>query len=348
MGYDLGMKCSFRKVLTVCLSLCFTTAISTTALAQADTSLHLTVANPVVSILVKPGAQYVLPIRVQNAGASTEKIRVGLMKFSAGSETGSPKLADVTNEDTFATWISFNIKTFDLQPQEWKTVFVTFTVPANAGFSYFPAIVFARDDVVDQESSSQLLLRGAAACLVLLGIDRPDAVRSLNLTSFTVDKQFYEYLPVTFSVRVANTGNTFILPRGNIFIDHGSVKGIANFIINNQHGSVLPNSTRAYTDSSWVDGFPAYTTSGGNGSTETKLNWDTSQASKIRFGKFTANLVLVYNDGTRDVPVEAHVDFWVIPWRLICGLVALLILSGLGVYFLMKKIFTGVKRLRRE
>lgn len=337
-----------RKVFTVCLSLLFTVALSPLASAQADTSLHLTVANPVVSILVKPGATFVLPIRVQNAGAFTEKIKVGIVKFSAGSETGSPQLADLTSEDVFANWISFNIKTFEIQPQEWKTITATFTVPANAGFSYFPAIVFARNDVLNQKPGSQLLLRGAAASLVLLGIDRPDAVRSLSLASFTVDKQFYEYLPVTFSVRVTNTGNTFVLPRGNIFIDHGSVKGIANFTVNNQHGSVLPDSTRAYTDSSWTDGFPTYTTFVANGSTETKLNWDTSQISKIRFGRFTANLVLVYNDGTRDVPVEAHVDFWVIPWRLLGGLGALIILVGFGMYFLIKNIYIGVRRFRRE
>ena len=341
------MKRSLRKVCTVCLSLFFTLAIFPLASARADTSLHLTVANPVVSLSIKPGAQYVLPIRVQNAGASSEKIKVGLMKFSAGAETGSPLLADLTSDDIYAKWISFNIKMFEIQPQEWKTITATFTVPVNAGFSYFPAIVFSRDDVVSQSSSAQLELRGAAASLVLLGIDRPDAVRSLSLASFTVDKPFYEYLPVTFTVRVTNNGNTFVLPRGNIFIDHGSTKGVAAFTINNQHGSILPDSTRAYTDSSWTDGFPVYSPFVANSSTETKLNWDTNQISKIRFGRFTANLVLVYNDGTRDIPVEAHADFWVIPWRLLLGLLVLLILVGLGAYFLTKNIFTGVKRFRR-
>ncbi|MBA3757574.1 hypothetical protein H0X09_01800, partial [Candidatus Saccharibacteria bacterium] len=49
---------------------------------------------------------------------------------------------------------------------------------------------------------------------------------------------------------------------------------------------------------------------------------------KLRFGHYTADLVLVYNDGQRDVPVTASVSFWVVPWRLlgvIFGLAVLIV-----------------------
>ncbi|QQR78613.1 MAG: hypothetical protein IPJ68_06110 [Candidatus Moraniibacteriota bacterium] len=51
-------------------------------------------------------------------------------------------------------------------------------------------------------------------------------------------------------------------------------------------------------------------------------------------------MLLVYDDGTRDIPIEGVVSFWVMPWRLIAGAVfnfALII--GLGWY---------VIRLRRR
>jgi hypothetical protein len=41
--------------------------------------------------------------------------------------------------------------------------------------------------------------------------------------------------------------------------------------------------------------------------------------------------VLVYSDGERDVPVTMSKTFWVIPWRLIAGVVLLLALVVVGI-----------------
>ena len=62
-----------------------------------------------------------------------------------------------------------------------------------------------------------------------------------------------------------------------------------------------------------------------------ELSWDFNQASKLRYGKYTARLLLVYDDGQRDVPIESVVSFWVMPWRLIgvALIVALFALIGL-------------------
>jgi hypothetical protein len=46
---------------------------------------------------------------------------------------------------------------------------------------------------------------------------------------------------------------------------------------------------------------------------------------KLRWGKYTANLLLVYDDGTKDVPIEGTLSFWVIPWRLIFGAIGLVV-----------------------
>ncbi|MBI2439455.1 MAG: hypothetical protein HYV45_02555, partial [Candidatus Moranbacteria bacterium] len=47
------------------------------------------------------------------------------------------------------------------------------------------------------------------------------------------------------------------------------------------------------------------------------LKWDWNDASKLRFGKYQAKLLLIYDDGTRDIPIEGMVSFWVVPWRII-------------------------------
>jgi hypothetical protein len=62
-----------------------------------------------------------------------------------------------------------------------------------------------------------------------------------------------------------------------------------------------------------------------------ELQWNWADASKLRWGKYTAKLLFVYDDGKRDVPVEGEVSFWVIPWRLVGGgiFVAIFVLIGL-------------------
>ena len=71
-----------------------------------------------------------------------------------------------------------------------------------------------------------------------------------------------------------------------------------------------------------------------------ELKWDWGQASKLRWGKYTAKMLLIYDDGQRDVPIEGEVSFWVVPWRLI-GVV--LFNFGLIMYLLWY-----VRRLRRR
>jgi hypothetical protein len=53
-------------------------------------------------------------------------------------------------------------------------------------------------------------------------------------------------------------------------------------------------------------------------------------------GHYTAQLLLIYNDGTRDVPISGSLSFWVIPWRLIGAVLALIgLIAGLTFYVIL-------------
>jgi hypothetical protein len=85
----------------------------------------------------------------------------------------------------------------------------------------------------------------------------------------------------------------------------------------------------------------------------TKLNWDNFNPGKLRFGRYTAKLVMVYNDGQGDVSTEAKVNFWVIPWRIVAVLAVLAIMFLTTLWFLiirpLRRRFTGgrVRNARR-
>jgi subtilase family serine protease len=196
-------------------------------------------------------------------------------------------------------------------------------------------------------------LRGAVVIFVLLNAEAPGATRKVEVTHFSADHQTYEFLPAKFTVQLHNSGNLHVAAHGNIFIKRGS-KQVATLSVNATQALVLPSSNRIFT-SDWNDGFPVYTqvtnASGqlvkdSKGNIKQKLSWNFSKVSKLRFGHYTAELVLIYNDGQRDVPITGTLSFWVIPWRLIIYTLLVLIAPAVLVYLIMRRRFN--KRLEKE
>jgi hypothetical protein len=95
---------------------------------------------------------------------------------------------------------------------------------------------------------------------------------------------------------------------------------------------------------SWDDGFPKWVPS--DSTVEQELKWDFSQADRFRLGKYTAHLLMVYDNGERDIPIESYVSFWVIPWRVFLAiLVGFLLTMGLGI--LLFVLFTRLSRKKK-
>ena len=70
-------------------------------------------------------------------------------------------------------------------------------------------------------------------------------------------------------------------------------------------------------------------------------NWPVAPFTKA--GKF----VMVYDNGQRDVPIEATVSFWVIPWRLVGAALVVSIFVLIGLLSSFGKISKFTKRLRK-
>ncbi len=310
---------------------CFLLSAPSTSAQAADQGLRLVTSPLPINLVTEPGKTIQTELKVKNGGTQTETLKIDLMKFNAYEDSGKPRLMDPEPQDDFITWISFSEPTFTLAPDEWKVIKATFAVPETASFGYYYAVVFSRAQEAQSVGVRQTAVVGGTATLVLLEVRVPDAKREVAVTEFSADKRFYEFLPAAFRITLKNTGNVHIAPRGNIFIDRGGTHDIAILEVNSEKGNILPDSSRIF-DTFWTDGFPVYVEKVQDGKTVLdeqgnpahELAWDWSNASKLRFGKYTAKLLLIYDDGHRDVPIEGEVSFWVVPWRM--GL-ALLVVS---------------------
>jgi len=312
-------------------------------------ALNLTTSPLPISIMAKPGETVSKELRVKNSGTKPETLKVGLMKFTAYGEEGKPELKDREAGDDYFDWVSFSETKFTVQPNEWKSITMTVSLPKTAAFDYYYAVTFSRADSTVTAADRQAKVQGGTAILVLVEADVPGAVRTAQITSFTTSHKTYEFLPVDFSIKIKNTGNVHLAPTGNIFISQGK-KVIDTIQVNATAGNVLPGSSRIF-QAAWTNGFPVYETktAGGsvvlkNGQPVKELSWKVTQIKNLRAGRYTAHLTMVYDDGHRDVPLDATVSFWVIPWRLI----AIFVLIPLAILALIVYLVVSRRRYKKK
>jgi hypothetical protein len=306
-------------------------------------SFNITTSPLPVLLATKPGQTVSTNLRVQNSGSETARFNVSLKKFKANGSTGKPILQNRAPGDSYFDWVSFSETSFVADPGVWHSITMTIKTPPDAGFGYYYAVVFSGETPKANPGGTTNQLQGATAVLVLLDVQVPGEKRQLAIDSFSADKKLYEYLPANFTVKVKNPGDIHLSPSGTIFITKGK-KTIATLDVNPAGGNILPNSTRDFA-TSWHDGFPVFepkhdasgVLTNKHGQPVYQLHWDFSKANHLRFGHYTANLVLTYDNGSRDVPLSAAVSFWVVPWGLILTVLALLIIPPLLVYLIMKR-----------
>jgi hypothetical protein len=330
--------------------------LASPALAQSVSTPGFAASISPLPILLnaKPGTSVSTNLRVNNPSTHDETLKVVVKTFSQDGPNGNISLHDPTPADTFINWIHFSKVQFDAPPGLWQTVHMTVDVPASAAFGYYFAVEFTSANPPAQTNNGTAV-QGAVASFVLLNAQAPGEKRQLAVTSFTADHRFYEFLPVNFTVHLHNSGNIYAGASGNIFIMKGS-KQVAVLNVNQTHGLILPGSNRVFT-TSWNNGFPVYKTvtgpngqpeMGKNGKPKTQLSWNFSQVSKLRFGHYTAKLALIYNDGQRDVPINGSLSFWVVPWRLLLGLLVILTFMTIGFWSTFKKAGGFVKRQTKK
>lgn len=308
------------------------------AYAQSTGELRLQGPGVPISLVATPGSVASTDVSIRNIGNQAETLKVGLQKFGQDAN-GNPTLADRGADDAYFDWATLAPNQLTLAPNEQQTVRMTINVPKEAAFGYYYAVTFQR--AADPKNPTGQSLKGALATLVLLNVDVPGAKRELTVTDFSPSQGIFEFLPASFNVKIKNTGNVPAIPHGDVTIDQGNNE-LARLALNPAGGYVLPGVTRTYTVT-WNDGFPhtINKTQDGkavidtNGQTETQFDVNWNDVNKFRIGQYTANLIMVYDNGKRDVAVQQAATFMVLPWKI---LLAVLVVVGLLIWAIVNDI----------
>lgn len=299
--------------------------------------------SPLVAT-VKPGEPKELDLKIHNTSTGPEDLKIETKAFKLNDKTGEIDL-NTTAQAEIAPWVSYSNPTFTVNKGEWFTQKVKISLPQETGFSYSFIIQISRQNPTKVTSGSAV--EGSVAVFTLINVDKPGATKQVELVSFEPSQQVYEYLPATLNIRLKNTGNTIVQPYGNVYIQHkrDDKQPITTLPVNTAQAYLLPGSERTLR-ATWTDGFPYYqSATGPNGTTVQKLTYDIDNLKSYRMGRYTAKVVAVYNDGTRDVPITGEVTFWVLPWKavlVVLGIIIAIIL--LFRWFIRSRTEKAVKR----
>jgi len=349
-----------NRTIKVCIGILITLFIGVFAfftaatLAQTTPGLDVTLSPTVIELLANPGDSIHQTFRIRNNTSSPVDLTISLDKLTV--QNGQVTPTNFQPGDSSSSWITFDKNTLSARPKEWTDIPFSVDLPKTAAFGYYYAIRIGPANSSQKANTPSAKLLGQVILPVLINVRSPGAKAELKIVNFSTPS-LVEYLPATFSVAIKNTGNVYIKPRGNIFVQTSANHDIATLDVNPSLGVVLPGGTRTFT-SDWKDGFfvrevvteddgTIKKDASGNPITHLTINWD--KLTHFRIGKYSATVIVAYDNGKRDVPLEATTTFWVFPYKLIGGtLVGLIVLFFVGRFIIQWYIRREVNKYKTQ
>jgi hypothetical protein len=290
------------------------------ALTLGVNSANATIVSPpVIELEAGRGDQLANTIKIKNDGDQAESYTLSVEAFQAAGEEGQPTF--VSDASGATSWVSFAFDTLTLQPGQSSTIPFTVQIPESAPAGGHYVAVFA-ETAAGETQSTGVGISARLGSLVLINVEG-NTIESARIAEFSSDKDTYSMLPVDFNVRVENNGNTHVKPFGEIVVRGFFGNEATRLQVNADGGNVLPNSVRRFT-----------TTWGSDEEPSGFFARYAKQKEEKLFGKYTAELSLVYGDGK---VAKSDIQFWVVPAERIIVDLVILVIVVLVIIWLVKQ-----------
>ena len=287
-----------NKILSISLFLGFSLlALKFVPLALAQSALGLSAIPPRLEIEVNPGQVINKTIKVRNESRIEKIISTTVRDFIVTDDLGTPvqlETSDSTvNRWAASSWIQISPSQLKLKPGETKALVLTIITPENAlpGGHYAVVLHSPNNDVVLDKTGAAIQTNvGTLVYVTVSGNIKQNA----NIKNFSAPK-FLEYGPVDFKTVITNLSDIHITPAGAINIYN--TFGLKSAQINLDNTNIFPSTSREFINT---------------------LN------RKIMLGRYKAQINATY--GTAGQLLTATIFFWVIPYKLIALILAIIII----------------------
>lgn len=240
------------KIIIISILMFFAAYFPLINIASAQ-SVDLGIYPPVFEIQTTPPSSIKVPFFVQNFSDAPVKLYISLAPFSPGTnENGqiqfedNTALADPLMPSRILVQDNGNsISTIVLSPKQKKNLNLQITIPADEqkGEYYFSLVFSSAPNAISNANFSQASAGISSNILLSVG---PSGKTQGIIADFS-SPHFITQGPLPFTVRIKNTSDHYITPKGNILITNmfGQAVGKVNLLPVN----ILLNSTRRIPDS---------------------------------------------------------------------------------------------------
>jgi hypothetical protein len=304
-----------------CLGLAAPAVVAVTGTPTTNNGVGqaLEIAPPVMTLSADPGQSIKVQISLRDVSNGDLIVTGQANDFVAAGEDGTPKILldnqDNNNPYTLKDWVA-PLASLTLIPKQIKNLPVTINVPANASPGGHYGVIRFTATPPDLHGTG-VSLSASLGALILLTVNGPTN-ENLSVQEFSVNHDgktghLFESAPLNFVEKIKNSGNIHEEPAGQVAITDMFGKKIAAVNVNLPPRNILPASTRKFTEP--LDG--------------------TVIGNKKLFGHYNATLTLTY--GASKKVLTSSVSFWVIPYRLIGGIIVVLVGGFFALRFFIKR-----------
>ncbi len=292
-----------RAFFVILLSLLFLGSYTGVASAQqAESGVELKPA--MIEETIEPGVQYQYDITVSNVSDQTQTFYLFTRDIVGAADNGAPLFADEGLEPTgyeLSEWITLGAQELTIEPNGSAVLNFVVSVPQNAApGSHFGGVFISKEAERSRQTGAAIGYEvGSILSLRVAG----EAKEAGTIRSFSTGNYVYSTLSVDFHARIENEGNTLIRPFGPLEVYNMFGKRVATLTFNESQSGIFPKQTRDFT-----------------------LNWT---GEGTGFGRYKANVSLIYGPQGRQQTMSNSLSFWVLPMNIIlpaAGILAVLLL----------------------
>ncbi|MHB0866555.1 MAG: COG1470 family protein [Thermoleophilia bacterium] len=267
---------------------------------------------------IDPGQTTYRDVTVSNRTGKTLTIEFSTEDFEG---SGDPSQATVFLGDEDGVrgarqMITPEVKSIVLQQGETLTMKIKITIPKNAEPGGHYAALFASSSIKStDESGSAINIPSGLDTLFLISVS--GSIREEGSLNVPEVPGFPEYGPLEIGLVFNNSGTVHLKPAGRILITNIFGQTVAEIPV--KEWVVLPEASR-----------------------RTIAEWNT----KYAFGRYTVEAEIYYGSDQTEVILSR--SFWIIPWKIVVGVVVGLVLIILSMRLLVRRRQAGKYGLEDE
>ncbi len=280
--------------------------ILNTGVASAQYLKSLTISPPTIEKIVSPGDKVEGELKIINDGDLPLSFNVEIQDYIVVDANGTPNLMPLNtlnSKYSAAAWLGINPGVVSVEPHKRQIFNYYLQVPKDARpGGHYAAVVYK--PALEKSLGTGSSINSVMANLFYITV-KGDITEKASVTKFLANL-FNEYGPISIKAQIKNMGDLHIKPKGSITVT--DLLGRKSEVKLSERNIFPGDGLRDYEE---------------------------SVGSKWMLGPYTAKLAAIYGQ-KNNLPLNASVTFWVLPWKIGLLIVLIIILVILGKLYLNK------------